>query len=276
MARYLLIQLDLLHHTREYRPDLWARDDREHFVWTIEHVLPQKEKLPPHWVQMIAAGDPAKAASVQEAQVNRLGNLTLSGYNSDLATSSFDKKQQLARDRTFLGHKINIGYRNGLALNNLPFEVSGNTYTLATVRTWSAEMIEARTKAMADLLVAANKLPGEIENPVPVPLLVPEEAIKAGVVKLDYDVDKTGAVFPKTMDEVEFSGKPAHALILKQDAKKMTVEIVWEDSFTDKREIDLALGHDITIQAVIASASVSEHSRQTLLEWKKGGKAESK
>ena len=159
MARYILIQLDLMHHNREYKPELWARDEKGRFVWTIEHVLPQSEKLPPHWIQLIAAGDPDKAAVVQEKWVNRLGNLTLSGYNSDLATSSFEKKQQLAKDRTFLGHKINIGYRNGLALNNLPFEIGDNTFTLATATTWSSEMIEARTKAMVDLLIEANKLP---------------------------------------------------------------------------------------------------------------------
>jgi hypothetical protein len=58
MARYLLIQLDLMHNTCEYQPELWARDERGRFVWTIEHVLPQSENLPAHWVQMIAAGDP--------------------------------------------------------------------------------------------------------------------------------------------------------------------------------------------------------------------------
>ena len=161
MARYLLIQLDWLHHTREYQPDLWMRDDKERFVWTIEHVLPQAEKLPPHWIQMIGAGDPVEAAAMQEKYVNRLGNLTLSGYNPNLTTSSLEKKQQLATDRTFLGHKINIGYRNGLALNNLPFVLGDKTVSLATVTTWSAEMIEARTKAMVNLLLEANKLPGD-------------------------------------------------------------------------------------------------------------------
>lgn len=161
MARYLLIQLDLRHHTREYRPDLWARDDKERFIWTIEHVLPQAEKLPQHWIQMIGAGDPVEASAMQEKYVNCLGNLTLSGYNSDLATSSFEKKQQLAKDRTFLGYKINIGYRNGLALNNLPFLLGDTTLSLATATTWPTEMIEARTKAMVNLLLEANKLPGE-------------------------------------------------------------------------------------------------------------------
>ena len=110
---------------------------------------------------MIAAGDPVEASAVQEKYVNRLGNLTLSGYNSDLAISSFEKKQQLAKDRTFLGHKINLGYRNGFALNNLPFVLGDTTLSLATTYTWSAEMIEARTKTMVKLLLEANKLPGE-------------------------------------------------------------------------------------------------------------------
>ncbi len=78
MARYLLIQLDLMHHNREYQPDLWARNDKDRFVWTIEHVLPQTEKLPPHWVRMIGGGDAAEAAAVQAECVDRIGNLTLS------------------------------------------------------------------------------------------------------------------------------------------------------------------------------------------------------
>lgn len=161
MARYLLIQLDSLYHSREYQPDLWARDDKERFIWTIEHVLPQAEKLPQHWIQMIGAGDSVEASSIQEKYVNHLGNLTLSGYNSDLSTSSFEKKQQLVKDRASLGHKINIGYRNGLALNNLLFVLDDNTLSLATATTWSPELIEARTKAMVNFLLEANKLPGE-------------------------------------------------------------------------------------------------------------------
>jgi uncharacterized protein with ParB-like and HNH nuclease domain len=161
MARYLLIQLDLLYHTREYQPDLWARDEKDRFVWTIEHVLPQASSLPAHWTTMISPVDPGQASAVQAACVDRIGNLTLSGYNSDLSTTSLDKKQQLSKDRTFLGHKINIGYRNGLALNNLPFGSNGKTETLATATAWTAEAISDRTKAMVDMLVDANKLPGE-------------------------------------------------------------------------------------------------------------------
>lgn len=160
MARYVLIQIDQLHHSREYKPDLWARDDKGRFVWTVEHVLPQAEKLPDHWIRMIAQGDRQKASDLQDQWVHRLGNLTLSGYNSDLATAPFEKKQKLAKDRRFLGHKINIGYQNGLALNALPFATKvGDELSLADAPYWTAELIEARTKVLVKLITEANQLP---------------------------------------------------------------------------------------------------------------------
>jgi hypothetical protein len=161
MARYVLIQLDQLHHSREYKPDFWARDEKGRFVWTVEHVLPQAERLPDHWVKMIAGGDRQQAADLQEQWVHRLGNLTLSGYNSDLATSPFDKKQRLSKDRSVLGHKINIGYKNGLVLNSLSFKTNAGCCSLADASHWDVEMIEARTKLLVDTIVKANLLPGE-------------------------------------------------------------------------------------------------------------------
>jgi hypothetical protein len=161
MARYVLIQLDQFHHSREYKPDLWARDEKGRFVWTVEHVLPQAEKLPDHWVKMIAGGDRKQAADIQDEWVHRLGNLTLSGYNSDLATASFEKKQKLSKDRSFLGHRINIGYQNGLALNSLVFKTKTGKSSLADAPNWNEEMIKARTKLLVDVIAKANLLPGD-------------------------------------------------------------------------------------------------------------------
>lgn len=96
MTRYLLVKLDESHHTREYAPDLWLRNEGDKYVWTVEHVLPQTEHIPSDWIKMIADGDKEKAAAVHEKHVDRLGNLTLSGYNSKLAAAAFDKKQALS------------------------------------------------------------------------------------------------------------------------------------------------------------------------------------
>jgi hypothetical protein len=139
----------------------WARDDKGRFVWTVEHVLPKAEKLPDHWVKMIAEGDRQKAADLQDKWVHRLGNLTLSGYNSDLGTTSFEKKQKLSKDRNILGHKIDIGYRNNLFLNSLAFKTKAAKYSLADAPHWDAQMIEARTNVLVDMIADANLLPGE-------------------------------------------------------------------------------------------------------------------
>jgi len=153
MTRYLLVKLDETHHTREYAPDLWARNEKDKYVWTVEHVLPQNESISAEWVDMIADGDLQKARELHEKNVHRLGNLTLSGYNSKLATASFDKKQSLAEKRKFLGHTIDIGYRNRLALNKLTFAVGGQQLSLADAPKWTTEMIEARTNRMVDILL---------------------------------------------------------------------------------------------------------------------------
>lgn len=160
MTRYLLVKVDETHHSREYKPDLWARNDGDKYVWTVEHVLPQTESIPEPWVKMIGGGDRREAERIHERQVDRLGNLTLSGYNSKLAAASFDKKQKLAENRKFLGHSINIGYGNGLALNDLKFKVGKQSLSLATAPTWSAEMIDARTDRIVEFLVDLYRIDG--------------------------------------------------------------------------------------------------------------------
>ncbi|WP_153555572.1 DUF262 domain-containing protein [Roseimaritima sediminicola] len=153
VTRYLLVALDETRQTREYAPDLWARNDTDRFVWTIEHVLPQKETLSDDWVNALADGDRELAQQLHWENVDRLGNLTLSGYNSRLAARFFDEKQALVENKTVLSHKVNLGYRNGLALNSMEFDFAGQRVSLATADTWNAEMIDARTEMMVDSLV---------------------------------------------------------------------------------------------------------------------------
>lgn len=161
MARYLLIKLDELYQTREYDTNLWKRDDKGRFVWTVEHVFPQTENIPDEWIHMIGKGSKEKAEETHEKYVHCLGNLTLSGYNSQLSTAPFYKKQELSKDKTFLGHKINIGYKNGLALNNLEFDAGKHKTSLATVPEWTEEMIVARSKVMTNMLIDLYKFEGE-------------------------------------------------------------------------------------------------------------------
>jgi uncharacterized protein with ParB-like and HNH nuclease domain len=111
MARYLLAKLDETAHTREYKPDLWARNEKGLFVWTVEHIFPQGKSIPKDWIDMIGNSDKNKAEEIQEKWVHCLGNLTLSGYNSKLSNYSFSKKQSRSEANIF-GNKIKIGYQN--------------------------------------------------------------------------------------------------------------------------------------------------------------------
>lgn len=153
MARFVLSKFDEASHTREYKPDLWARNEKELLVWTVEHILPQGDSIPQCWVDMIADGDKTKAEEIQKKWVHCLGNLTLSGYNSKLSNACFEDKQNLQERKKILGRKINIGYKNSLALNNFRFSVGGINTNLAEIEKWTETSIEARNIAMVDKLV---------------------------------------------------------------------------------------------------------------------------
>jgi hypothetical protein len=132
---------------------LWARNEKGLLVWTVEHIFPQGNNIPKHWINMIADGDKTKAQEIQENWVHCLGNLTLSGYNSQLSNASFDTKQDLHQNKKFLGYKINIGYKNGLSLNNIEFEYKGKITNLGKIKEWTEESIESRNNIMVDTLL---------------------------------------------------------------------------------------------------------------------------
>lgn len=131
--------------TKETRVDLW-RQEKNHFVWTIEHILPQGENLPTAWQEMLGGAD--RAAQVQEEHRHRLGNLTITAYNSTLGNKSFIEK----RDRKDPKGRY-IGYRNGLSLNE----------ELTARESWTAENIENRTNELAERVMARFPL-SEVER----------------------------------------------------------------------------------------------------------------
>ena len=114
--------------------------------------FPRGENIPVHWVEMMTDGNTEECKEIQEEWVHCLGNLTLSGYNSRLSNQSFERKQSKT-EITAAGHKIDIGYRNGLYLNNLTFEVDDSHLTsLSEIREWKQQDIEARNDTMVELL----------------------------------------------------------------------------------------------------------------------------
>ncbi len=161
MTRYLLWKIESIFHTREYAHDLWKRDDgNQNYIWTIEHVFPEGKNIPDSWISMLENGEKAPAETIQNECVHKLGNLTLSAYNSKLSNRSFSDKKNLSTRR--VGNEdLKIGYLNGLSLNKLKYQIDGIEDSLANTNIWNQEHLEARTSAMIKLIVELFKFEHE-------------------------------------------------------------------------------------------------------------------
>ncbi len=142
VTRFILCALAEQSMTKESWVDLW-RIENNQFVWTIEHIFPQGENIPQSWINMIADGNKEKAKEIQQTHVHKLGNLTISGFNSALGNKSFEDK----RNRTDR-HGHAVGYKNGLKLNE----------DLASAERWSVAQIDSRTEKLVQQVVQLFKL----------------------------------------------------------------------------------------------------------------------
>lgn len=143
VCRYVLCALEQSRMTRETERNLWAVKGKQ-FVWTIEHIFPQGENIPQCWVDMIAQRDEALAKQYLETHAHKLGNLTISGYNSTLGNKSFIEK----RDRQDKKGSP-VGYNNGLYLNA----------ELAKADSWSVQQIDSRTQDLVQQILQMYPLP---------------------------------------------------------------------------------------------------------------------
>lgn len=145
IARYLLCTLAEAHMTSETWRDLWDKNEHHIYVWSIEHIFPEGENIPQEWINMIAGGDKEKANNYLHEYVHKLGNLTITGYNSALSNLTFEKK----RDRKDKKKEKFIGYKNGLEIN----------HDLANKERWTIEDINERTNKMVNEILTMFKFP---------------------------------------------------------------------------------------------------------------------
>lgn len=148
-ARFILCALAQRNMTKETWTDLWEYKEYEKtgksvYIWTIEHIFPEGENIPQVWVDMIAGGNLELAKKYWGMYVHKLGNLTISGYNSSLGNFSFEQK----RDRTNKDGKF-IGYKNGLEINQ----------ELALKDNWTVKDITTRTEKLVNDISTMFKFP---------------------------------------------------------------------------------------------------------------------
>ena len=145
VARYVLCAIAERAMTQEIYTDLWKQNlsgGKLLYVWTIEHIFPEGENIPDSWVDMIAEGNREKASEYRVKYCHKLGNLTITGYNSALGNMDYLKKRDRKKDDKY------VGYRNGLSLNT----------ELVNKDKWTVEDIKTRTNTLVNTILDMFKL----------------------------------------------------------------------------------------------------------------------
>ncbi|TYB32721.1 MAG: DUF262 domain-containing protein [Flexistipes sinusarabici] len=115
-TKYLLVKLEnSLRDPREEHTDFWiSQSTSNKSVWTVEHILPQNPREGSDWYEFFEDKED------MEKSLHKLGNLTLTGYNSSLSNGSFKEKCEAADGGLRQGNvKINdyIDFSNGYVWN---------------------------------------------------------------------------------------------------------------------------------------------------------------
>lgn len=135
-TRFLLSYYEMKFETSEIFVEPYKKENGK-YIWTIEHIFPEGEHIPKHWVEMIAGGDKTLAGEYLTKYVHNIGNLTLTGFNSNLSNQSFEDKKNKKKDGK------HIGYKNKLVLND----------DVVTEDKWTVECIKKRTDKLVNFFL---------------------------------------------------------------------------------------------------------------------------
>lgn len=97
---------------------------------SIEHIMPQNKNLSTAWQKMLGEDE---WKDIQERYLHTLGNLTLTGYNSELGDLPFAEKKKKINA---VSSKVVVLYED-----------------VKTCGTWNAQAIEARAGRLADIIL---------------------------------------------------------------------------------------------------------------------------
>lgn len=152
-TRIMMIDLERQYNKSFHKqnPDsLDNRNEKGKYFWTIEHILPQSQNLSKSWKEAINIGGNLNDEQIlleHDKNIHKLGNLTLTGYNSEMSNSDFISKRDYQDSIT----KKYTGLKTELFLNESIF--NGNL----DKKSWNQKDIERRTKYLAKLIVDMYK-----------------------------------------------------------------------------------------------------------------------
>jgi len=112
--------------------------------FTIEHILPQNPDLPAAWKQ--ALGN--EWQRVQQQWLHTLGNLTLTGYNTEYSDRPFAEKRDMPGGFKESPLKLNAGLGQLDAWNEATLQERAGRLAAQAVAVWAAPRLDAETLAV--------------------------------------------------------------------------------------------------------------------------------
>lgn len=148
-VRFVLIELERKYgkyFNKQNKDTLDEINQNGQYIWTLEHILPQGPNLNESWKKMISPENIDYADIIQKENMHKLGNLTLTGYNSEMSNKDFVFK----RDYKLQDSKDFLGLRTNLFINE---SITDNTSNIEKKDSWTVEDINRRTQLLANLIV---------------------------------------------------------------------------------------------------------------------------
>jgi predicted transport protein len=108
--------------------------------YSIEHILPQNEKLPAEWRRMLGK----TWQGVQHEWLHRLGNLTLTGYNSTYSDRPFDEKKSIPGGFSESSVRLNKFVREQKVWTEAQMKLRGEQLAKRALTIWSGLVVERK------------------------------------------------------------------------------------------------------------------------------------
>ena len=145
LTRRDIYSMRTVHYLLDRLENYDSKEPTDTSSYTVEHVLPQIENLKTTWQKML--GDDWRA--VQQAHVHRLGNLTLTGYNSTYSDRSFEEKKTIAGGFDESSVRLNKFIREQKQWTAKEIEKRGSLLAKRATQIWPALTVDPEALKVA-------------------------------------------------------------------------------------------------------------------------------
>ena len=122
-----------------------SKEQSDTSSYSIEHIMPQNEKMPEAWRTMLGEG----WKGVHQTWLHRLGNLTLTGYNSTYSDKSLAEKQMIEHGFRQSSVRLNEDVRDAPVWTEAEMSARGARLASRALTVWPR--LDADTKMIREM-----------------------------------------------------------------------------------------------------------------------------